>query len=125
LLAKPKIQMVIDHMGHPDLRGGVDQPVLRQLRDFLKRDNWWVMLSNADRFSASEKGWDDVLPIAKSFLAAAPDRAIWSTDWPHVQYRRPMPNDAELLEFLFRVVPAGELRRKVLADNPARLHGFK
>jgi predicted TIM-barrel fold metal-dependent hydrolase len=22
---------------------------------------------------------------------AAPDRAIWCTDWPHVQYRKPMP----------------------------------
>jgi hypothetical protein len=36
-----------------------------------------------------------------------------------------MPNDAELLEFLFRAVPGAELRRKVLADNPARLHGFR
>ena len=28
--------MVIDHMGHPDLRGGVDQPVVKVLRDLLK-----------------------------------------------------------------------------------------
>jgi 2-pyrone-4,6-dicarboxylate lactonase len=67
----------------------------------------------------------DVVPFAESFLAAAPDRAIWSTDWPHVQYRRPMPNDAELLEFLFRVAPGARLRHKVLVDNPARLHGFR
>ena len=126
LLSKPRIPMVIDHMGHPDVCGGVDQPVLRLLRDFLKRENWWIMISNADRFSAAEQIWEDVVPIAESFLSAAsPDRVIWSTDWPHVQYRRPMPNDAELLEFLFRVVPGAELRHKVLADNPARLHGFR
>ena len=64
------------------------------------------------------------MPIAESFLAAAPDRAIWCTDWPHVQYRKPMPNDAELLEFLFLVAPGAELRRKVLTENPSRLHGF-
>ena len=124
LLSKPKIQMVIDHMGHPDLRGGVDQPVLKLLRDFLKRENWWVMISNADRFSPKENIWDDVAPIADAYLKTAPDRAIWCTDWPHVQYRKPMPNDAELLEFLYLVTPDSELRRKVLADNPARLHGF-
>jgi predicted TIM-barrel fold metal-dependent hydrolase len=124
LLSKPKIPMVIDHMGHPDVRGGVDQPVMRLLRDFLKRENWWVMISNADRFTAKDKIWDDVVPIAESFLTAAPNRAIWSTDWPHVMYRKPMPNDAELLEFLFLVTPEHELRRKVLVDNPARLHGF-
>jgi 2-pyrone-4,6-dicarboxylate lactonase len=83
------------------------------------------MISNADRFSATEHLWNDVVPFAESFLAAAPDRAIWSTDWPHVQYRRPMPNDAELLEFLFRVAPGARLRHKVLVDNPARLHGFR
>jgi 2-pyrone-4,6-dicarboxylate lactonase len=124
LISKPTITMVIDHMGHPDLRGGLDQPVMRLLRELLKRDNWWVMVANADRFSAMEQSWDDVIPFAESFIAAAPERVVWSTDWPHVQYRRPMPNDAELLEFLFRAAPAAELRRKILVDNPARLHGF-
>jgi Amidohydrolase len=100
-------------------------PVLRLLRDFLKRENWWVMISNADRFSATEQIWNRRRSVCRSFLAAAPDRAIWSTDWPHVQYRRPMPNDAELLEFLFRVAPGARLRHKVLVDNPARLHGFR
>jgi 2-pyrone-4,6-dicarboxylate lactonase len=124
LLSRPKITMVIDHMGHPHLSGGVDQPVLRQLREFLKRENWWIMISNADRCSASDEGYDDAVPFAESLLAAAPDRAIWSTDWPHVMYTKPMPNDAELLEFLYLVTPDTVVRRKVLADNPARLHGF-
>jgi predicted TIM-barrel fold metal-dependent hydrolase len=124
LLAKPKITMVIDHMGHPDVRAGVDQPATQLLREFLKRENWWVMISNPDRFSASEETWDDVLPFARSFMEAAPDRAIWATDWPHVMYHRRMPDDAELLEFLFRAAPGAELRRKILAENPARLHGF-
>lgn len=124
LLSKVKITMVIDHMGHPDLRGGIDQPMMRLLRDFLKRENWWVMISNADRFSASEEIWNNVIPFARSLIEAAPERAIWATDWPHVMYRGRMPNDAELLEFLFRAAPGAELRRKILVDNPARLHGF-
>ncbi len=124
LLSNPRIPMVIDHMGHPDLHRGVDQPVVKVLLDLLKDENWWVMISNADRFSAADRSWDDVMPLAQTLLAAAPDRAIWCTDWPHVQYRKRMPNDAELLEFLFRVAPSAELRRKVLVDNPSRLHKF-
>lgn len=124
VLSKPKIHMVIDHMGHPHVEDGVDHPALKLLREFLKRENWWVMVSNADRVTSQDKVWSDVAPIARSFLMAAPDRAIWSTDWPHVMYKKPMPNDAELLEFLFSVTPEPELRRKVLVDNPARLHGF-
>ncbi|AMN40426.1 amidohydrolase family protein [Rhodoplanes sp. Z2-YC6860] len=124
LLSKPKIPMVIDHMGHPDVKGGVDHPIMRLLRDMLKRENWWVMISNADRVTSQSKIWDDVAPIAKSFIDVAPDRAIWSTDWPHVMYGKPMPNDAELLEFLYLVTPDRSARRKILVDNPARLHGF-
>jgi len=125
LLAKVEIPVVIDHMGHPELSLGLDQPVLRVLLDLLRNENWWVMISNGDRASAQERGWSDALPVARMLMEAAPDRAIWCTDWPHVQYRKPvMPNDAELLEFLYRVAPDAAERRKVLIDNPARLFGF-
>jgi 2-pyrone-4,6-dicarboxylate lactonase len=124
LLLKAKITIVVDHMGHPDLRGGIDQPATRMLRDLVQRGNWWVMISNPDRFSASPEIWNDVLPFARSFIEAAPDRAVWATDWPHVMHQGRMPDDAELIEFLYRAAPEAELRRKVLSDNPARLHGF-
>jgi 2-pyrone-4,6-dicarboxylate lactonase len=124
LLGKVKIPILIDHMGHPDLRRGVDQPTVRLLCDLLKNENWWVMISNADRFSAVEHCWEDVLPLAQRLIEAAPDRAIWCTDWPHVQYDKPMPNDAELLEFLYRAAPNAEQQRKILATNPAKLFGF-
>ena len=66
LLSKPKISIVIDHMGHPEVKGGVDHPTMRFLRDMLKRENWWVMISNADRVTAQAEVWDDdVAPIAR------------------------------------------------------------
>lgn len=124
LLAKAKIPMVIDHMGHPEVGRGLDQPCVRVMLELLQNENWWVMVSNADRFSAEEQRWDDALALTQKLIAAAPDRAIWCTDWPHVQYRKPMPNDAELLEFLYRAAPDPATRRKVLVDNPATLFGF-
>jgi predicted TIM-barrel fold metal-dependent hydrolase len=124
LLLKAKIPIVIDHMGHPEIDRGIDQPCVNMLLDLLRHENWWVMISNADRFSAQTQQWSDALPLAQRLIAAAPDRVIWCTDWPHVQYRKPMPNDAELLEFLYRAAPDSAVRKKILVDNPAKLFGF-
>ena len=115
------IPVIIDHLGHLDFSKGFDQPGFALIMELLERDNWWMMISNGDRFSLQGFPWDDSIPFAQAFLEAAPDRTIWSTDWPHVRYRPKMPNDADLLELLYRCVPDAELRRKVLADNPARI----
>jgi predicted TIM-barrel fold metal-dependent hydrolase len=92
----------------------------------LKRDNWWMMVSNGNRTSAFDSGWDDAVPFGRAYLGAAPDRTIWATDWPHVRWRKKrMMNDAEEVELLYRYADYdAALLRKVLVDNPARLHGF-
>ncbi len=120
------LAMVIDHMGHLDFSLGLEQPALRWMLDRLKDGNWWVKLSNGNRDSAMETGWDDAIPFAKAMIEAAPDRMIWGTDWPHTGWRKArMMNDAEVVELFYRYVDhdAG-LIRKILVDNPARLHGF-
>ena len=41
----------------------------------------------------------------KAMIAAAPDRMIWGTDWPHTGWRKQrMMNDAEAVELLYRYV---------------------
>jgi 2-pyrone-4,6-dicarboxylate lactonase len=124
LLSKVKLPLALDHMAHIDPKRGIAQPGSQTLRKFLDGDNRWVMVSCGDRSSAMERRWDDVVPFVRLCIDAAPDRTIWCTDWPHVQYRKPMPNDAELLELLYRCVPEDTERRKILVDNPARLFGF-
>ena len=42
-----------------------------------------MMLSNGNRDSRMESGYDDAIPYGKAYIAAAPDRMIWGTDWPH------------------------------------------
>ena len=117
---------VVDHMAHLRFERGLDQPACRWLVDMLKNEGWWMMLSNGNRDSKMESGFDDAIPFAQMFIAAAPDRMIWATDWPHVNWRkRRMMNDAETLELLYRYVDNDKaLLQKILVDNPARLHGF-
>ena len=120
------IPVVIDHLGYVDPARGPGQPACRWICDQLKSHNWWVMISNGNRLSAMESGWDDAVPIARAFIEAAPDRIIWGSDWPHVQWRKArMMNDAEEVELLYRYVDHDHaLLQKILVDNPARLYGF-
>ena len=128
LLSVRDLPMVIDHMAHLDFSLGLEQPALLWIRERLKNDgNWWVKLSNGNRDSAMESGWEDAVPFARAFIEVAPDRMIWGTDWPHTGWRdRPMMNDADLVELLYRYVDHDKaLLNAILADNPARLHGFE
>jgi len=65
-----------------------------------------------------------VVPLAQAFIDAAPDRVVWSTDWPHPVSTTQPPNDGDLLELLYRYAPDADTRRRVLVDNPAALFGF-
>ena len=84
-----------------------------------------MMVSNGNRDSAMEEGWDDAVPVARAYIEAAPDRVVWATDWPHPMWTKRMMNDAEEVELLYRYVDDDEtLIRKILVDNPAKLHKF-
>ena len=65
-----------------------------------------------------------MLPIARALIDAAPDRVVWASDWPHPLSVKAPPNDAELLELLYRYAPDTAEQQKILVDNPAKLFGF-
>lgn len=123
LLRPLKLPVVIDHMGHFYFRDGMNQPVIPLLLELLKKENFWIMLSNADRRSALGAPYDDSLPFARMFIEAAPDRCIWGTDWPHTHYTGAMPNDADLLELFYRFAPDAATQKRILVTNPERLWG--
>ncbi len=124
-LSASGMAVVIDHMARVHFDRGLDQPNFKFVLDLLRNENWWMLISNGERHSTREYPWDDTVPFARALIEAAPDRALWGTDWPHVRYMKQMPNDADLLELFYRYVPDLALRKQVLVDNPARLYGFK
>ncbi len=118
------IPVLIDHMGRPDPAAGTRDPGLARLVDLLGRGNFWVMLSLSEKISRAGYPWDDVIPVARACIEAAPDRVIWGSDWPHPVSTRQPPNEADLLELLYRIAPDEGILTKILVDNPARLFGF-
>ena len=68
--------------------------------------------------------YGDMVDIAGPLVEARPDRIIWGTNWPHPTFEVPVPEDADLLDFLAAAIPDDANRHKVLVENPARLYGW-
>ena len=120
-LAALPVPVVLDHMGGAQAADGPDGPAMRALLRLLEGGNAWVKLSGYRSAPAPYGGVD---ALAQRLLAAAPERCVWGTDWPHTGFRSEaeMPDDGTLLDWLHDWT-GGDWDR-VLVGNPARLYGF-
>jgi 2-pyrone-4,6-dicarboxylate lactonase len=127
------IVTIIDHMARVRGGDGVGQPAFRLLLAMLKDDRFWVKICSFDKLSAVPTAhvegslpFLDMVPFAQAVIAAAPDRVIWGTDWPHGNTFTPgrTPNEGDLLDVLAVIAPDERTRARILVDNPARLFGF-
>jgi 2-pyrone-4,6-dicarboxylate lactonase len=102
------------------------------LLDLLTEKHVWVKVSGADKICNSRVHdyfglpFVEVIPYAQAVIAAAPDRVIWGTDWPHSNNFAPghTPNDGDLVDLLAEFAPDEQTRKKILVANPAKLYGF-
>ncbi len=117
------LPVIVDHMARLDASRGLDQPVFAALLAILRHANGWVKLSGADRISRAGPPYADAVPFARRLLAAAPDRVLWGTDFPHPNHPQP-PDDADLVDLLDEIAPDEADRRRLLVENPQRLYGF-
>jgi predicted TIM-barrel fold metal-dependent hydrolase len=122
LLARLPTDIVIDHCGGVKAALGVAHPQFQALLRLLDSGRAWVKLSSY-RASSAGAPWSDVAANVTALAAAAPDRCVWGTDWPHSQMN-PAPEAGLLLDQLFDWVPDEAARHKILVDSPARLYGF-
>jgi predicted TIM-barrel fold metal-dependent hydrolase len=118
------ITIVIDHFGRVNAQEGVQGEAFQRLLRLVRRPNCWAKLIGPYFLSSERPYFPDVAPLARAIVAAAPDRVVWGTDWPHPSPHGAMPNDGDLADMLGDWVPDDAQRKRVLVDNPARLYGF-
>lgn len=127
------VPVVIDHIARVKPAEGLGQAGFQLLLDLLKLSHVWVKVSGADKICDTTVHiyhglpFVDVVPYGQAVIAAAPERVIWGTDWPHSNNFAPghTPNDGDLVDLLAAFAPDEAARRKILVDNPARLYGFE
>ncbi len=119
-----EIPFVIDHLARINAAAGLDQAPFQKLLELTANPRAWVKISGMDRASAAGAPFHDVVPFAQKLVAAAPDRILWGTDWPHPNIKYPVPDDQGLVDLLSVAVPDAKARERILVDNPAQLYGF-
>jgi predicted TIM-barrel fold metal-dependent hydrolase len=112
---------VFDHLGRLTPPAGLSHPAFDVIRRMLDRGRTWMKLSGAYMFGAPP--YAEATKVARAFVAAAPERMVWGSDWPHPTEKE-KPDDAVLFDLLSEWAPDETTRRRILVDNPAALYGF-
>ncbi|KQT07968.1 amidohydrolase family protein [Ramlibacter sp. Leaf400] len=123
--------VVVDHMGRPDVRKGVDGDEFALFLKFMREHpNVWSKVSCPERLSVGgppaldgeRNAYRDVVPFARKVVESFPDRVLWGTDWPHPNLKDHMPDDGLLVDFIPHIATTPQLQKKLLVDNPTRLY---
>ena len=110
---------VFDHLGRVS---GPRDPGFAVVRRMLDRGRTFVKLSGAYMFGAPP--YAEATAIARAYVAAAPERLVWGSDWPHPT-EADKPDDAALFDLLADWAGDEPTRHRILVDNPAALYGFE
>jgi len=124
LLGLP-VPVILDHLGHAT---DTQSPHYRTVRKLLDSGHGWIKLSGAYLYGKSgPPDYADTSAAARSFIAAAPERCVWGSNWPHPDAssgRIPVPDDVGLLNLFGQWVPDAALRHRILVENPEKFYGF-
>jgi len=124
MLNRLKAALVIDHVGKFLEPVTVDHSGFRTLLRLVDKGAWVKLSAPYETSKAGPPNYDDVGRLAKVLIAAAPERMLWATNWPHPTPGVPVPDDAWMLDMLLDWAPDDATRNRILVDNPARLYGF-
>jgi predicted TIM-barrel fold metal-dependent hydrolase len=123
MLRRLPTPIVFDHLGKLGL-AGLAHPSYALMRELIDRRRAWVKISGA--YLNTEIGppfYPEATAVARAFVEAAPERAVWGSDWPHPTPKIP-PDDAVLFDLLRDWAPDEATRHRILVTNPEALYGF-
>jgi D-galactarolactone isomerase len=126
MLRRLPCPLVLDHMGRLPQPIGLRHPAVTLIEQLLKKGHTWIKLSGAylDSQVGEANDFNDVDAVARHWIAQAPDRLVWGSDWPHPTEVH-KPDDANMLDRLSVWTQDQDVIAKILVHNPAQLYGFE
>jgi len=122
LFADFPVPIVLGHLGYMRTDKGVAHPGFQALLGLMRERRAWVKLTGPYRFAEAPE-FAGSTEMVRALTKAVPDRLIWGTDHPHLSFADKV-GSIGLYNLLGQWIPDEAVRRKVLADNPAKLFGF-
>lgn len=115
--------VVVDHMGRPNVSGGIEHPDFERFTKLLENnEKFWTKVSCPERLTLDGPPYDDVIPFARLLVEKFPERTLWGTDWPHPNMKSHIPDDGLLTDTIPRIATSEYARKVLLVDNPVRLY---
>jgi len=137
LMRDATVPVILDHFAGAEAALGTEQQGFATLLRAMERGNVWVKMSAPYRASELAPNYPDLAPLAKAMIAAAPERVVWASDWPHTgggaerQGRKASDvepfrtiDDAHNLQLIREWAGSDAIFRRILVDNPAKLFRF-
>lgn len=123
-LLRLPVPVCVDHIGSIPPQTGVRHAAFKALLRLVDAGRCWVKLSAPYQLSRTgPPDYADYRPQARALVAAAPERMVWGTNWPHPRVTD-KPDEADLLNVLADWTDDDATRKAILVDNPAKLYGF-
>src|SRR5262249_39901018 len=125
VFTKLTVPMSIGHFAYQPATAGVAAPGFKALLEPMRRGATSRESSARQprRRDALPPG-GDVKPMAEALVAAAPERIMWGTDWPHPNKYMANPNDGDLVDAFGDWIADETMRRRIMVDTPAKFYRF-
>jgi predicted TIM-barrel fold metal-dependent hydrolase len=118
----PGVDVIVDHLGHPDLLGGRSKPGMLALLKLAPFPRLFIKLSGFYHFTKEPYPYRDCIEIVRTLYDRfGPQRLIWGSDFPHVLLTMSYPRGLHWLKRECSFIPAAELE-SILGHNALGLY---
>jgi predicted TIM-barrel fold metal-dependent hydrolase len=110
------VKIVVDHLGRPDPKSGVNSEGFKALLRSVDKGRTWVKVSGGYRLGPQAR------EIARELLrVAGPDRLVWASDCPFVGHEGQFPYSATI-DWLVDAIPDAVARAKIFGATARELY---
>jgi predicted TIM-barrel fold metal-dependent hydrolase len=110
------VKIVVDHLGRPDPKSGVNSEGFKALLRSIDKGRTWVKLSGGYRLGPKAREYAREL-----VRVAGPDRLVWASDCPFVGHEGQFPYRATI-DWLVDAVPDAGARAKIFGATALKLY---
>lgn len=121
-----KVPYLFDHVAEAEPHMTPDDHEFAELLKILKNEEraWINLYSFYQQSEVGPPDYRDMIAVVQAIVDNRSDNIVWGSNWPHGGVSVPIPDDGDLLDFVFAAVPDENTRNAILAGNPAKLYGW-